>query len=63
MHPDTHLRLHHQRAAELHAQAAEDARVRHPESGSTLRTRLGWTMVELGLRLAQHPPARSARIA
>ncbi|MFD5099885.1 hypothetical protein [Streptomyces albidochromogenes] len=63
MHPDTHLRLHHQRAAELRAQAAEYDRVRRPGSGRTLRTRLGWIMVEVGLRLAQHPPARSARIA
>ncbi|GGX27844.1 hypothetical protein [Streptomyces chryseus] len=66
MHPDTHLRLHHQRAGELHAQAAEYARASRPESRRalrTLRTRLGWTMVELGLRLAQHPPARPARIA
>ncbi|MBT2395606.1 hypothetical protein J7E89_06405 [Streptomyces sp. ISL-100] len=66
MHPDTHLRLHHQRATELHAQATEYARALRPDSRRALRalrTRLGWTMVELGLRLAQHPPAPSARIA
>ncbi|WP_274559096.1 hypothetical protein [Streptomyces spiramyceticus] len=62
MHPDIHLQLHHQRAAELQHEAAEYARLPRPASRH-LRTRLGWTMVELGLRLAQHPPARPARIA
>ncbi|MBT2491238.1 hypothetical protein J7E96_22475 [Streptomyces sp. ISL-96] len=63
MHPDIHLRLHHQRAAELHAQATQYARIPRPAPRHPLRTRLGWTMVEIGLRLAQHPPARPARIA
>jgi hypothetical protein len=57
MHPETHLALHHTRAAELHAQAAAhrlatEARAPRQE----LRTRLGWTLVELGLRLAAGPP-------
>ncbi|CAM5549903.1 hypothetical protein SALBM135S_09795 [Streptomyces alboniger] len=45
MHPDIHLLLHHARAAEL--RGAAPSRRRHPR----LRTRVGWTMVELGLRL------------
>ncbi|MBK3579778.1 hypothetical protein JHN63_39510 [Streptomyces sp. MBT65] len=56
MHPETHLALHHTRAAELQAQAvahrlATEARAPRQE----LRTRLGWTLVELGLRLAATP--------
>ncbi|MEV0528066.1 hypothetical protein AB0I66_32045 [Streptomyces sp. NPDC050439] len=45
MHPDVHLLLHHTRAAELHRAA--------PLRGSRppIRTQLGWTLVELGLRL------------
>ncbi|MGV9878363.1 hypothetical protein [Streptomyces sp. NPDC003006] len=45
MHPDVHLLLHHARAAELHQ--AAPLRRRRPQ----LRTRLGWSLVELGLRL------------
>ncbi|WSL18429.1 hypothetical protein OG302_25870 [Streptomyces sp. NBC_01283] len=45
MHPDIHLRLHHTRAAELHRAAPL------PQRRPRLRTQLGWTMVELGLRL------------
>ncbi|MEV8310753.1 hypothetical protein AB0P36_26215 [Streptomyces flavidovirens] len=63
MHPDIHLTLHHHRAAELHREAAAYARLPRPAPRRHLRTRLGWTMVELGLRLAQQPPAGSARIA
>ncbi|MFJ5263537.1 hypothetical protein ACIQAC_24050 [Streptomyces sp. NPDC088387] len=55
-HPETHLALHHARAADLHAEA--DAyrlavAVRQPRA---LRTRVGWTLVEVGLRMAN--PAR-----
>ncbi|MEV3875376.1 hypothetical protein [Streptomyces sp. NPDC049906] len=54
MHPDVHLLLHHQRAAALHAAAPpRPAPARPPRA---LRTRLGWTLVELGLRLATAPP-------
>jgi hypothetical protein len=49
MHPDIHLRLHHIRAAELHAQAK--ARPRHHSPWSAVRLRLGWKLVETGLRL------------
>ncbi|WP_223774880.1 hypothetical protein [Streptomyces sp. 135] len=45
MHPDVHLMLHHARAEELRREApARDSRAR-------LGARLGWTLVELGLRL------------
>jgi hypothetical protein len=52
MHPDIHLPLHHARAAELRAEA--DA---HPATGRRrdLRTLVGWTLVEVGLRLATRP--------
>jgi len=58
MHPETHLALHHARTADLRAQAeahrlAAEARPPRQE----LRTRLGWTLVELGLRLAATPNA------
>ncbi|MFJ6851319.1 hypothetical protein ACIQM3_12390 [Streptomyces sp. NPDC091271] len=60
MHSDIHFLLHTYRAAELHREAAEFSPVR-----PGLRHRMGWTMVELGLRLAQStpPPARAARAA
>ncbi|MEV0472568.1 hypothetical protein [Streptomyces prunicolor] len=56
MHPETHLALHHARTAELQARAeahrlAVEARAPRQE----LRTRLGWTLVEVGLRLAATP--------
>lgn len=63
MHPETHLALHHVRAAELRTEAdayrlAAAARpARHPQP---LRTRLGWTLVEVGLRLAAGPRAAVA---
>jgi hypothetical protein len=50
MHPDIHLTLHHARAAELRDEA--DPR---PARHHGLRTRLGWTLVEVGLRLAARP--------
>ncbi|GAA0437685.1 hypothetical protein [Streptomyces luteireticuli] len=55
MHPETHLALHHARAAELRAEADAyrlSAAVRHRRD---LRTCLGWTLVEVGLRLAAAP--------
>ncbi|PWI09709.1 hypothetical protein DIZ27_14270 [Streptomyces sp. NWU339] len=55
MHSDTHLALHHIRDTELRAQAEAyrlAASVGHPRA---LRARLGWTLVELGLRLADAP--------
>ncbi|WP_078841191.1 hypothetical protein [Streptomyces acidiscabies] len=52
-HPDFHLPLHHQRTAELQASATTHRLAHTPTP--PLRTRLGWTLVELGLRLAAHP--------
>ncbi|GGY93584.1 hypothetical protein [Streptomyces poonensis] len=61
MHPETHLALHHTRALELRAEADAyrlAATVRRPRD---FRTRLGWTLVEVGLRLATTPrPATAA---
>ncbi|KUN82612.1 hypothetical protein [Streptomyces griseoruber] len=61
MHPETHLALHHTRAAELHASAAAHrlatSAAGHPRA---LRARLGWTLVEVGLRLATPEPAALA---
>uniref|UniRef100_A0AAU3GWC3 Uncharacterized protein n=1 Tax=Streptomyces sp. NBC_01401 TaxID=2903854 RepID=A0AAU3GWC3_9ACTN len=51
MHSDTHLLLHTYRAAELQREAAQFTPVR-----PGLRHRMGWTLVELGLRLAQAGP-------
>ncbi|MFF5983650.1 hypothetical protein ACFY78_32900 [Streptomyces olindensis] len=52
MHPDIHLALHHARAAELRDEAHRPL-TRAPKDA--LRTRLGWTLVEVGLRLATRP--------
>ncbi|MFI6727227.1 hypothetical protein NRF20_28355 [Streptomyces sp. R-74717] len=59
MHPDTHLLMHHQRSAELRRRAAEF----HPSplaSRTGLRTRLGWILVELGLRVLSRHPGRTS---
>ncbi|MER7954464.1 hypothetical protein [Streptomyces sp. NPDC096030] len=57
MHSDIHLRLHHLDAAELH-RAAADSLPRTP-----VRSRLGWALVTLGLRLAVPAgPATARRI-
>jgi hypothetical protein len=56
MHPDIHLALHHARAAELRAETRPRPAHRHD-----LRMRLGWTLVEVGLKLATRPrPAAAA---
>ncbi|MFJ4427394.1 hypothetical protein ACKI1Q_26135 [Streptomyces galilaeus] len=66
MHPQTHLALHHARTAELRAEAdayrlAAAARVpRRSRDLRDLRTRLGWTLVEVGLRLAAAPRTAAA---
>lgn len=57
MHPDIHLSLHELRAADLRREAAR-ALPRTP-----VRVRLGWTMVEWGLRLATPEPRRVALAA
>lgn len=61
LHPDTHLALHHTRAAELRAQADAHRLAAEARQPGELRTRLGWTLVEVGLRLAAAPkPAVAA---
>ncbi|MFE3180815.1 hypothetical protein ACFXKR_07915 [Streptomyces violascens] len=59
MHSDTHLLLHHLRAAELET----EARTALPREPRAPRAQLGWTLVELGLRLTQQAPHRQARLA
>lgn len=63
MHPDPHMHLflHHTRAGELRAEADTHHRPRttgRPSRG--LRTRVGWTLVEVGLKLAAPPRSASA---
>ncbi|MER0446038.1 hypothetical protein ABR738_15965 [Streptomyces sp. Edi4] len=59
MHSDTHLLLHHLRAAELTTRAAATVPGEH-----RLRARVGWLLVEVGLRLAAHrTPHRRAHFA
>lgn len=59
MHPETHLALHHTRAAELHAEADAYrlATASRHRRDLRLRARLGWALVEIGLRLATSRPA------
>ena len=63
MHPETHLALHHARAAELQAQAAAHRLAAEAKPPRELRTRLGWTLVELGLRLAAAPNSTKPAVA
>ncbi|MFD4771664.1 hypothetical protein [Streptomyces niveus] len=64
MHTDIHLRLHALRAADLRTEAARYrlSRATVPAPGA-LRGRLGWFLVEAGLRLVHHRPVHLARIA
>ncbi|MGW5125599.1 hypothetical protein ACWEQ7_16360 [Streptomyces sp. NPDC004069] len=55
MHAETHLVLHRTRAAELRAEADAYRSAARTDAPGALRTRLGWTLVELGLRLAAAP--------
>lgn len=48
MHADIHHLMHATRAAELHCQTTD-----FPLPRTALRTRVGWTLVEIGLRLTQ----------
>ncbi|QHY95778.1 hypothetical protein SSPS47_11675 [Streptomyces sp. S4.7] len=50
---DVHLHLHAIRATELRAEAAAH---RHRAVRPDSRARLGWLLVELGLRLVNRPP-------
>ncbi|MEV0489659.1 hypothetical protein [Streptomyces atratus] len=55
MHPDTHLTLQRLRGTELRRQAGEFHMARTARTPRaphrTLRTQLGWGLVELGLRV------------
>lgn len=55
MHPETHLALHHARAADLRAEADAHRLAASARRPRRLRTRLGWTLVDVGLRLAAAP--------
>jgi len=57
MHPETHLALHHARAADLRAEADAHRLAVAARPARDIRTRLGWTLVEVGLRLASPRPA------
>ncbi|MDH6518737.1 hypothetical protein M2164_005219 [Streptomyces sp. SAI-208] len=56
MHPETHLALHHLRAADLRAEADAHRLAAEARRPYAMRTRLGWTLVEVGLRLAAPRP-------
>ncbi|WP_306191060.1 MULTISPECIES: hypothetical protein [unclassified Streptomyces] len=60
MRPEIHLALHHVRAAELRTEAEAYHLAVAARSPRDLRTRLGWTLVEVGLRLAAAPKAAAA---
>ncbi|MET8408184.1 hypothetical protein ABZV34_08780 [Streptomyces sp. NPDC005195] len=55
MDAQTHLALHHARTAELQAEADAHRLAATARVPGELRTRLGWTLVEVGLRLASAP--------
>ncbi|MEU6145169.1 hypothetical protein ABZ848_33065 [Streptomyces sp. NPDC047081] len=60
MGPGIHLTLHHTRATELQAEAKTHSLAAAAHPRRPLRTRVGWTLVEIGLRLATPPLAASA---
>ncbi|WP_033319937.1 hypothetical protein [Streptomyces yerevanensis] len=62
MHPETHLALHHAHAAELRAEVDAYRLAVAARRPRDLRTRLGWTLVEVGLRLAAAPKAAAAAL-
>jgi hypothetical protein len=57
MHPETHLAQHHLHAAALRAEADAYRLAAQAKQPYDLRARLGWTLVEVGLRLASPGPA------
>ncbi|MGW1651300.1 hypothetical protein [Streptomyces atratus] len=58
MHCDTHLLLHSLRSAELRGHATEFG-LAPAASHTGLRTRLGWVLIELGLRILPRHPGRA----
>ncbi|AWW39339.1 hypothetical protein ADL00_31360 [Streptomyces sp. AS58] len=55
MHPETLLALHRAHATDLRAEADAHRLAQQAARPGELRTRLGWTLVEVGLRLATPP--------
>lgn len=55
MQHETHLALHRVRAAELRAEADAHRLAAAARRPRDLRMRLGWTLVEIGLRLTAVP--------
>ncbi|MEV6594020.1 hypothetical protein [Streptomyces acidicola] len=55
MHIETLLALHRVRLADLRAQADAHRLAAMAKRPYELRTRIGWTLVEVGLRLAAAP--------
>ncbi|MER6567327.1 hypothetical protein ABT288_14325 [Streptomyces sp. NPDC001093] len=60
MHPETHLALHNTRAAELRAEANAYRLAAVARRHRDLRARLGWVLVEVGLRLTSTPKTATA---
>ncbi|WP_372352780.1 hypothetical protein [Streptomyces sp. KL116D] len=63
MHPETSLALHRIRAADLRTEADTHRRARAARHRYGLRARLGWTLVEVGLRLASSAPRTAPALA
>ncbi|MFI6011489.1 hypothetical protein ACIBAG_22180 [Streptomyces sp. NPDC051243] len=59
-HPETRLALHHARAADLRAQASAHRLTTEARQPYDIRTRLGWTLIEVGLRLTAPRPVLNA---
>jgi hypothetical protein len=59
--PLTHLELHRLRAAELRGRARARRLARENRRPYAFRTRIGWRLVEVGLRLASAPQVAVAR--
>ncbi|GGM90390.1 hypothetical protein [Streptomyces fuscichromogenes] len=53
----THAQLAQHRMAEMHAQAENHRLAKSARPERELRERIGWTLVEVGLRLASPAPA------
>ncbi|WP_049568776.1 hypothetical protein [Nonomuraea sp. SBT364] len=65
MHPDVHLSLDRIRAAELRESAHRWRLARVPRStwtGAASR-RIGWALIETGLRLVHHSASRKSAVA
>ncbi|NGN66297.1 hypothetical protein G5C51_20645 [Streptomyces sp. A7024] len=61
-HPYFHERTHATRSTELQAEARawERSAARHPKPAAQARIRLGWLLVETGLRLVRTPAATAS---